>query len=67
MLEGRADNGKYISAIGNFKTGQEWEAAAGQYGGVGFVFPYVAEPVSYTHLDVYKRQGGMSIHLPAAL
>lgn len=26
-----------------FKTGQEWEAAAGQYGGVGFVFPYVAE------------------------
>lgn len=43
MLEGRADNGKYISAIGNFKTGQEWEAAAGQYGGVGFVFPYVAE------------------------
>lgn len=41
MLEGRADNGKYISAIGNFKTGQEWEAAAGQYGGVGFVFPYV--------------------------
>lgn len=43
MFSGRADNGKYISAIGNFKTGQEWEAAAAQYGGVGFVFPYVAE------------------------
>lgn len=43
MLSGRSDNGKYLSAIGNFKTGQEWEAAATQYGGVGFVFPYVAE------------------------
>lgn len=43
MLEGRTDTGKYLSAIGNFKTGQEWEAAAGQYGGAAFVFPYVAE------------------------
>lgn len=63
MLEGRADNGKYISAIGNFKTGQEWEAAAGQYGGVGFVFPYL--PIKkiaefcllhslYTHVALFQ-------------
>lgn len=43
MFSGHTDDGKYISAIGNFKTGQEWEAAAGEYGGAGFVFPYVAE------------------------
>lgn len=43
MLEGRPDIGKYLSAIGNYKTGQEWEAAAGQYGGASFIFPYVAE------------------------
>ena len=43
MLEGRSDTGKYLGAIGNYKTGQEWEAAAGQYGGAAFVFPYVAE------------------------
>lgn len=43
MLEGRADTGKYLGAIGNYKAGQEWEAAAGQYGGAAFVFPHVAE------------------------
>ena len=43
MLDSREDMGKYLRAIGNFKNGQEWEAAAGQYGGVDFVFPYVAE------------------------
>lgn len=43
MFEGRSDTGKYLSAIGNFKAGQEWEAAAGQYGGAAFVFPYVTE------------------------
>ncbi len=42
-LEGRSDTGKYLGAIGNYKTGQEWEAAAGQYGGAAFIFPYVAE------------------------
>lgn len=40
MLAGTA--GKRVSAIGNFKAGQEWEAAAEQYGGVSVVFPYVA-------------------------
>lgn len=43
MLDGRADDRKYISVIGNFKDGQEWEVVAGQYGGAGFLFPYVAE------------------------
>lgn len=42
MLAEARGAGKYVSAIGNFKTGQEWEAAAEQYGGVSFVFPYVA-------------------------
>ncbi|MBD5480371.1 MAG: hypothetical protein HDR14_13985 [Lachnospiraceae bacterium] len=42
MLAEARGTGKYVSAIGNFKTGQEWEAAAEQYGGVSFVFPYVA-------------------------
>ncbi len=37
------EEGKWIRAIGVFKVGQEWEAAASQYGGVDFVFPYVAE------------------------
>ncbi|MCI8392235.1 MAG: hypothetical protein HFI35_16550 [Roseburia sp.] len=35
--------GKLLRAIGNFRIGQEWEAVAGQYGGVSFVFPYVTE------------------------
>ncbi len=43
MLEGRAGTGKYLGAIGNYRTGQEWEAAVGQYGGAAFIFPYVAE------------------------
>lgn len=42
MISGTSQE-KYISAIGNYKTGQVWEAAAEQYGGVSFVFPYVAE------------------------
>jgi len=33
----------HISAIGNLKTGQEWEAVAQQYGGVRYLLPYVPE------------------------
>ncbi|TCL57656.1 AAA domain-containing protein [Kineothrix alysoides] len=55
MLEDRKDGGKYISAIGNFKTGQEWEAAAGHYGGVSFVFPYVLElEAQYDELHLFE-------------
>ena len=53
MLAGREYEEKLLSAIGNFKTGQEWEAAAGQYGGVSFVFPYVAE------LEKQYDEGGL--------
>lgn len=43
MLGGAPGTGKYLNAIGNLKAGQEWESAAGQYGGVSFLFPHVAE------------------------
>lgn len=29
--------------IGNLKVGQDWEAVSGQYGGVEYILPYVAE------------------------
>lgn len=43
MLDNQKDTGKHLSAIGCFKTGQEWEAVSEQYGGISFLFPYVAE------------------------
>lgn len=43
LLGEDTENSKYVSAIGNLKNRQEWEAAAGQYGGASYVFPYVAE------------------------
>lgn len=43
MLEGQKDTGKHLSAIGCFKTGQEWEAVSEQYGGISFLFPHVLE------------------------
>lgn len=43
MLLANTSAEKYLSAVGNVKKGQEWEAAAGQYGGAQFVFPHVAE------------------------
>ncbi|MCI6811283.1 MAG: zeta toxin family protein [Lachnospiraceae bacterium] len=55
LSTGRERN-KVVSAIGNFKTGQEWEAAASQYGGVDFVFPYVAE--------LEKQYDAASLFLP---
>ncbi len=44
MLEdSRFDKGRFQTAIGCLKVGQDWEAVSGQYGGVGHVLPYVAE------------------------
>lgn len=55
MFADRTNTGKYISAIGNFKVGQEWEAAAGQYGGVSLIFPYVAElEEQYDEANLWK-------------
>lgn len=34
---------KQISAIGNYRMGQEWEAVAQQYGGVSYLVPYCEE------------------------
>lgn len=66
MLAGT--EGKRVSAIGNFKAGQEWEMAAEQYGGVSMVFPYVAglekqydegmlfRPLSCKEAGVFQRE-----------
>lgn len=44
MLEdSRFDKGRFHTAIGCLKVGQDWEAVSGQYGGVDHVLPYVAE------------------------
>lgn len=44
MLEdSRFDKGRFQTAIGCLKVGQDWEAVSGQYGGVDHVMPYVAE------------------------
>jgi hypothetical protein len=51
-----ADPSRCVSALGNFKTGQEWEAAAMQYGGVSVVFPYVAElEAQYDELCLFEE------------
>lgn len=44
MLEdSRFDKGRFQSAIGCLKVGQDWEAVSGQFGGVDHVLPYAAE------------------------
>lgn len=44
MLEdSRYRKDSHLTAIGNLKVGQDWEAVSGQYGGVNYVLPYTAE------------------------
>lgn len=44
MLEdSRFDKERFQTVIGCLKAGQDWEAVSGQYGGVDYVLPYVAE------------------------
>lgn len=44
MLEdSRFDKGRFQTAIGCLKVGQDWEAVSGQFGGVDHVLPYAAE------------------------
>lgn len=43
LADSRFDKGRFQTVIGCLKAGQDWEAVAGQYGGVSHVLPYVAE------------------------
>ena len=43
LADSRFDKERHQTAIGYLKVGQDWESASGQYGGVDYVLPYVAE------------------------
>ena len=49
-----------------------YEVDSTDYTNVHSIYPYNKKPVSYTHLDVYKRQlcyqrGGSLLHCPSTL
>ncbi|GLC79378.1 zeta toxin family protein [Lacrimispora brassicae] len=43
LADSRFRKETHKTAIGNLKVGQDWEAVSGQYGGVEYILPYVAE------------------------
>jgi hypothetical protein len=43
LADSRFRKDTHCTIIGNQKAGQDWEAAAQQYGGAGYVLPYVPE------------------------
>ena len=43
MADSRFRKETHHTVIGNLKVGQDWEAVSGQYGGVEYVLPYLAE------------------------
>lgn len=43
LADSRFRKENHKPAIGNLKVGQDWEAVSGQYGGVEYILPYVAE------------------------
>lgn len=43
LADSRFDKERQQMAIGCLKVGQDWESVSGQYGGVDYVLPYVAE------------------------
>ena len=43
MEDSRFRKETHHTVIGNLKVGQDWEAVSGQYGGVDYVLPYLAE------------------------
>lgn len=43
LADSRFRKETHKTAIGNLKTGQDWETVSSQYGGVEYILPYVAE------------------------
>ena len=43
LADSRYQHGRQRMAVGNLKVGQDWEAVAGQYGGIDYSLPYAAE------------------------
>lgn len=43
LADSRYRHGSHLTAIGNLKTGQDWESVSGQYGGVDYILPYTPE------------------------
>lgn len=43
LADSRFRKETHKTVIGNLKVGQDWEAVSGQYGGVEYILPYVAE------------------------
>ncbi len=43
LADSRYQHGSHLTAIGNLRAGQDWEAVSGQYGGADYILPYTAE------------------------
>lgn len=43
LADSRYRKERHLMAIGNLKVGQDWEAVTGQYGGIDYILPYIAE------------------------
>ncbi len=43
LADSRYHKDNHLMAIGNLKVGQDWEAVTGQYGGIDYILPYIAE------------------------
>ena len=56
LLKEQNKSGLHVLVIHGFIDGNEHGGRPGDFSGWGQFIQRVAEPVSYTHLDVYKRQ-----------
>ena len=58
VLEGGANRGVFTSGVLDYLMGKElyMSNVIGVSAGACNAVDYVSKPVSYTHLDVYKRQ-----------
>lgn len=43
LADSRYRKDRQVTAMGNLKVGQDWESVSGQYGGVDYMLPYIAE------------------------
>lgn len=49
LSDSRYRKGSHFMAVGNLKAGQDWEAVAGEFGGVDYVLPYSEELEQQDH------------------
>lgn len=70
LVDSRFRKETHKMVIGNLKVGQDWEAVSGQYGGVDYILPFVAEleqqddelrllcPLTQQESDAYRKAVG---------